>query len=304
MKNPFKKIFDAAKTNYKLVIILAVIAVIAAALAISGIAKQKAAPNQGGVNVPENPTVLNELKIIAAQTGLAFSEPEKTEFLWIRTTGPETRTSATITGYQTTVGALAPAEIATVKEVFGQKNFSVDISNSLNGHNAVRSAFKKDGIVCVVESAGYLLNFNYYPLMPNPEGTIDIRIICGTIEENTKFSETNAKIGEMKDFDDCRKGGWPVLGAKPRQCIAKETIFFDQELCTAPTGEKMGIDEAAKIEERSECSREGSMTDRHFCDSQAGVWEIGILMSKPGCDPQCIIDIVKKTAKIDYRCQK
>lgn len=76
-----------------------------------------------------------------------------------------------------------------------------------------------------------------------------------------------------------------------------------EEYCIkAETGEKMGLSEAKEIALSSECVKEGSLKEEHFCNESTGTWWIDLDIQKQGCAPACVINVSTKKAEINWRC--
>lgn len=285
-----------------------IVSISAAAIAIAGIAVLQTQKNAANRLSAPDPKLMQaaqtELQNIAGKSGLAFGQIQEAQFFWYKTDNPKKPPlSISINGSNEIVGAVAPEEVAALKNIFTESGFSPDADNSAAGYNAARAGFRKNNIVCAMETAKNLINFSYSMFSAvNQQGNFwDIRISCGGLPENAKFA-AGENEEPVLDFETCRAAGYPIINAGPRQCLVQNNVYFDNETCETKNGEKMAISEAAQIEEQSDCAREASPKNRHICDPERGVWEIDLEMHKPGCDPTCVIDIAKKTAKIDYRC--
>lgn len=122
---------------------------------------------------------------------------------------------------------------------------------------------------------------------------------------NSNSTSTPATMDSViKTFEQCAAAGKKVTGTKPhRTCQVNDKLqYIEIELCTAPTGESMNIFDAQRVFDMSQCSREGSAKDTHYCDAKAGAWVIDIQTYRKGCNPACVIDVKTKTAKVDWRC--
>jgi hypothetical protein len=123
-----------------------------------------------------------------------------------------------------------------------------------------------------------------------------------SINNSTSTSPTEDSV--IKTFEQCVAAGKKVTGAKPRRtCQVNDKLqYLEIELCAAPTGESLNIYDAQRVFDMSQCSREGSAKDTHYCDTKAGAWVIDIQTYRKGCNPACIIDVKTKTGKVDWRC--
>jgi hypothetical protein len=123
-----------------------------------------------------------------------------------------------------------------------------------------------------------------------------------SINNSTSTSPTVDSV--IKTFEQCVAAGKKVTGIKPhRTCQVNDKLqYLEIELCAAPTGEFLNIYDAQKVFDMSQCSREGSAKETHYCDAKAGAWVIDIQTYRKGCNPACVIDVKTKTGKVDWRC--
>jgi len=81
----------------------------------------------------------------------------------------------------------------------------------------------------------------------------------------------------------------------------------DSEYCVNKEGSfKMSKIEAIKIANNSECMKEGKLflLGEFECNEYTGTWWI-VLNTKtkhPGCLPACVVNVVDKSASINWRC--
>ena len=68
------------------------------------------------------------------------------------------------------------------------------------------------------------------------------------------------------------------------------------------SGEKLSFSEAWDIAMHSDCVKEGPLKASHFCNEITGTWWIDLDIQKDGCSPACVINVVTKTAEINWRC--
>lgn len=70
----------------------------------------------------------------------------------------------------------------------------------------------------------------------------------------------------------------------------------------ATTGTRMLYSEGHSIASNSECVQNGSLKAEHWCNSITGTWWISLDINKTGCSPACVINVVNKTAEINWMC--
>ena len=111
------------------------------------------------------------------------------------------------------------------------------------------------------------------------------------------FSEPDIFSG---DQDDQNQGFvQTLLRKKP---AVKKTPEIAIEACKAPTGEQMDYEEAKQIALASDCVKDGTLKETHFCNENTGTWWIDLDITKEGCNPACVIDVISKKAEINWRC--
>jgi len=110
--------------------------------------------------------------------------------------------------------------------------------------------------------------------------------------EKCKVNEIN--IGKTLDcFVEPRRVG---VG---KGCCCKK---IEEEFCTAKTGERLSLTKAKEIASASsECGRY-KLAESHVCNSYTGTWWLDLDIEKPGCNPACVVNVITKEAKINWRC--
>lgn len=68
------------------------------------------------------------------------------------------------------------------------------------------------------------------------------------------------------------------------------------------TGQTMSFIKAKEIAFKSECAKEGTLKESHFCNDSSGTWWIDLDIQKEGCAPACVVDITSQQAEINWRC--
>jgi len=65
----------------------------------------------------------------------------------------------------------------------------------------------------------------------------------------------------------------------------------------------MSFTEAQQIASASkECVKVGKFKKNHWCNEISGTWWIGLHTKKTNCSPACVINIVDKSADVNYMC--
>lgn len=263
--------------------------------------QESGTPNIGNGAASSSTSALgpNEtLESMRTQSGLAFGEPEEKSFLWYTA---ENKTAATINGKSILVTGVSIDEVAAIKQILEKQNFQAVKNNTFNGYGAKIEGYQNSVTACLIESGANLVSRSDNPASANRGENGDIKVYCGRIAAN-ETAKNLPDFTKITNFEACQQGGYPVIAANPRQCVTPETIFLEVETCKAPGGETMTLEEAIRLDESSQCAKEGSMKSNHFCNEGTGTWWIDLQAAKPGCNPACVIDVAKKTAEINWRC--
>jgi|GEM_PF-1441708 len=126
----------------------------------------------------------------------------------------------------------------------------------------------------------------------SPENSHEVKICdCG----EGKCFDGNACVRMVNNFDDCVKAGYPVMESYPRQCKTPDGRIFTEEICNG-----MSLFEAKEIAIASECG--DRLKDTCMCNADTGTWWLDLDIEKEGCNPACVVNVVTKTATINWRC--
>ena len=74
------------------------------------------------------------------------------------------------------------------------------------------------------------------------------------------------------------------------------------------TGVEINYQEAIEIAQKNKCGiqRETlvAFSTNYLCNEDTGTWWVDLLLTpeKTGCNPACVVDIVDKTAEVNWRC--
>jgi len=60
--------------------------------------------------------------------------------------------------------------------------------------------------------------------------------------------------------------------------------------------------EAVGLAMKSDCAVQGKLKTTHICNNTTGTWWIDLDVTKAGCAPACVVDVVTKTATVNWRC--
>lgn len=94
----------------------------------------------------------------------------------------------------------------------------------------------------------------------------------------------------------------PPIPQNEKPVNSPDNSTNSSELCAAPEGGQISFIEAKAIALASDCVKEGTLKETHFCNPNSGTWWIDIAADKPGCNPACVISAADKTAEINWRC--
>ena len=65
----------------------------------------------------------------------------------------------------------------------------------------------------------------------------------------------------------------------------------------------MSRGEALKIAKQSQCMQEGKLTPFGYqCNEVTGTWWFNLNVTKKGCLPACVVNILTKQAEVNWRC--
>lgn len=123
----------------------------------------------------------------------------------------------------------------------------------------------------------------------------------------------NATYGHLviKNGPYLMAGYNPTTGAIALAAFRDSTYPFinadgiaDLETCTKEgTALKMAYAQARQVAASSECAQNGStLGTEHWCNEITGTWWIKTTLSKPGCNPTCVIILESQQAEINWMC--
>jgi len=76
------------------------------------------------------------------------------------------------------------------------------------------------------------------------------------------------------------------------------------ETNSVPKCKEMTVDEALNIALSSECAQKAKLSSKAFCNEDTDTWwiDLDLFEKKEGCNPACVVNVVSKTATINWRC--
>jgi len=103
------------------------------------------------------------------------------------------------------------------------------------------------------------------------------------------------------------------LNQKKDQEIQPNTVPSSQELQNKfckdkDSGSEINYQQALEIAQKNNCGlpKEELVTfsENYLCNEITGTWwvDINVNPKKEGCNPACVVDVVNKTAEINWRC--
>jgi len=132
-------------------------------------------------------------------------------------------------------------------------------------------------------------------------GVADRGIVTNTLN-NPPQCKVNSDCPQVA-CTPCQEGQ-PCPTCPAIQCVNSRCLQLppaEENCIKTDTGEKMSFQEAKEIALKSDCVKEGSLKDEHFCNP-GGTWWIDLNIQKQGCLPACVINVVTKKAEINWRC--
>ena len=119
---------------------------------------------------------------------------------------------------------------------------------------------------------------------------------CSEQSKNTQI------VGNDKDSHGCiGSAGYSWCDVK-QKCIRpwEESCQINDTSCTDSNKNTLNLEEARTIAKNSECG--DNLLDHAFCNNGTGTYWIDLNITKEGCSPACVIDVVTKNASINWRC--
>jgi hypothetical protein len=95
---------------------------------------------------------------------------------------------------------------------------------------------------------------------------------------------------------------WTMKHTASPMPAVNDSVIDNQFCISESSANAMDLKEALSIASASECTVDGTLTDRHFCNNNTGTWWIDLNIDKLGCSPACVVNIDNKTAEINWRC--
>ena len=74
------------------------------------------------------------------------------------------------------------------------------------------------------------------------------------------------------------------------------------------SGVEISYQEAIEIAQKDKCGLQGeelvAFSENYLCNENTGTWWVDLVIKpeKEGCNPACVVDIVDKTAEVNWRC--
>ena len=74
------------------------------------------------------------------------------------------------------------------------------------------------------------------------------------------------------------------------------------------TGMEISYQEASEIAQKNRCGLQEetlvAFSTNYLCNENTGTWWVDLILKpeKAGCNPACVVDIVEKTAEVNWRC--
>jgi hypothetical protein len=83
---------------------------------------------------------------------------------------------------------------------------------------------------------------------------------------------------------------------------------LSQQYCQDKNGNKLTYVEALEIAQKSDCNKQANLlitfTENYQCNEITSTFWVDLNMNpeKNGCNPACVVNILNKTAEINWRC--
>jgi len=121
---------------------------------------------------------------------------------------------------------------------------------------------------------------------------------CADDVDYWELGECEEVSGEINNFEQCINAGNPAMESYPRQCMANGRTFTEEH-CSSE-GYVLTLIDAKQIAIDSECG--DRLRESYVCNEDTGTYWIDLDIEKEGCNPACVVDIVNRTAEINWRC--
>jgi len=95
---------------------------------------------------------------------------------------------------------------------------------------------------------------------------------------------------------------WTLTQSQKPMPALNDSLIKSQTCASESSGKVMELKEALSIASASICAQNGTLTDRHNCNSGTGTWWIDLETQKRGCSPACVVNVDNKTAELNWRC--
>jgi hypothetical protein len=112
-------------------------------------------------------------------------------------------------------------------------------------------------------------------------------------------------FGLLYKYDEsCQSNGLEKgLGGIPSSQKLKNLFCKDND-----SGVEISYQEAIKIAQKDKCGLKGeeliTFSEKYLCNENTGTWwvDLNVKPKREGCSPACVVDIVDKTAEVNWRC--
>jgi uncharacterized protein len=124
-----------------------------------------------------------------------------------------------------------------------------------------------------------------------------------------------AQVGQLVEpmvYNENTGTWWITLAAEKPGCNPACVVNVETKTAevnwrctgaTAPVKPPMSIDQAYHIAANSECAQVGQLVEPMVYNENTGTWWIDLAAEKPGCSPACVVDVLTKTAAVNWRCK-
>lgn len=174
----------------------------------------------------------------------------------------------------------------TVKETTVSGQMATEFTGSFTGGTVGGYAFSAMHGYMIDVGDGVSLEMNHF----SPSG-----IKADFASDDTLFQEIVSTVKRTTV-------SLPTMTPAPTK-QASAAASSPSDICTKEgTTAQMTYLDAVAIASKSDCVTQGKLKSTHMCNTTTGTWWIDLDVTKTGCAPACVVDVVTKTATVNWRC--
>lgn len=160
--------------------------------------------------------------------------------------------------------------------------------------------FVKDTYTCNMNTGTWWIDLDADKPGCSPACVVYVK--TGKVEINWRCTGLEEPSG-TGSFEACVEAGNPVMESYPRQCN-DGTRTYTEEACSSGEGFVLTISDGYTVAESSPCTENGTLKETYVCNEFTGTLWIDLEPTEPNpiCNPACVVDLMNRTAEINWRC--